>query len=245
LVDRGVQEPRALPVVLPFMGPRSRRRPVAVATLALVLGLRLGLPRGALADLVLAALAATALPPGADPETVARAIAGRARSGRLCQTDARVVLTLWGLGASADRTSGRHPHLYARIVSLVDEADGMLRADGPDRLLPDEAIARLQAHAARRHDSALVEALVSCVGRYPVGSTLVLDSGEVAVVCRAPATPAHVARPVVRVVVDRAGVILGGGPLVDLALPARAQARIIATVDPTRLDIPLAEAVLG
>jgi hypothetical protein len=73
----------------------------------------------------------------------------------------------------------------------------------------------------------------------------VLDSGEVGIVCRPPASGDQVARPVVRVVVDRAGALLGGGPVLDLAQPARARARIIATVDPVRLGLSVADAVLG
>lgn len=244
LVDRGLQEPRTLPVVLAFAGPRSQHRPIAVATLALILGIRLGLPRAALADLALAALEVASLPLAPDWDTIARRIAARA-TGHLGRSDARVVLTLWGAGAAADRAPTRHLPLFGRIVALADDADALLRADGQGRLLPDEAIARLQAHAGRRHDSALVDALVSCLGRYPVGSVIVLDSGEVAVVCRAPASAGQVGRPVVRVVVDRSGAILGGGPFVDLAQPARARARIIATVDPGRLGLSVADAVLG
>ncbi|MES2642542.1 MAG: hypothetical protein V4850_23865 [Myxococcota bacterium] len=244
LVDRGLQDPRTLPVVLAFAGPRSQQRPLAVATLALILGIRLGLPRGALSDLVLAALEVASLPPAPDLDTVARRIAARA-TDHLGRTDARVVLTLWGAGAAADRAPARHLPLFGRIVALADDADALLRADGQGRLLPDEAIARLQAHAGRRHDGALVDALVSCLGRYPVGSVIVLDSGEVAVVCRAPASAEQVGRPVVRVVVDRSGAMLGGGPFVDLAQPARSRARIVATVDPARLGLSVADAVLG
>jgi hypothetical protein len=244
LVDRGLQDPRTLPVVLAFAGPRSQQRPLAVATLALILGIRLGLPRGALADLALAALEVASLPPAPDLDTVARRIAARA-TDHLGRADARVVLTLWGAGAAADRAPTRHLPLFGRIVALADDADALLRADGQGRLLPDEAIARLQAHAGRRHDGALVDALVSCLGRYPVGSVIVLDSGEVAVVCRAPASAEQVGRPVVRVVVDRGGAILGGGPFVDLAQPARSRARIVATVDPARLGLSVADAVLG
>ncbi len=242
-VDEGIREPRALPVALAFAGPRSERRPAAVAALALILGLRLGIPRGALADLVLAAVEATTLPPRPGPDAVARVLARRT-TGSLGLPDARLAVTLWGL-ASIDRAPPRAPHLHARILALADEADALLRAEGPGRLLPDEGIARLQANGGRRADTPLVDALVSCLGRYPVGSAIVLDTGEVGIVCRAPASAEHVGRPVVRVVVDRTGTLLGGGPLLDLAQPARARTRIVATVDPARLGIGLAEAVLA
>ncbi|MDP2306870.1 MAG: hypothetical protein Q8P18_12675 [Pseudomonadota bacterium] len=244
LVDRGLHEPRALPVVLAFAGPRAQRRAIAVATLALTLGIRLGLPRGALADLTLAALEVASLPPSPDWDAIARRIAARA-TGHLGRSEVRLVQALWGAGPPTERAPTRHLPLFARIVALADEADALLRADGQGRLLPDEAIARLQAHAGRRHDGALVDALVSCLGRYPVGSAIVLDSGEVAIVCRAPASADQVGRPVVRVVVDRGGAILGGGPFLDLAQPARSRARIIATVDPNRLGVSVADAVLG
>jgi hypothetical protein len=243
LVDRARQEPRALPVVLALAGPGASRRAVAVVTLALIVGLRLGLPRAALFDLALTALEVAHLPPGFDAEEAARVAARRATRG-VGQTDARVLCTLWGLSADTGRGAG-WPHLFGRIVSLALQAEGLLRGDDPARLLPDEAVARLQSEVGRAHDGALVEALVSSIGRYPVGSTLVLDSGEVGIVCRPPASGDQVARPVVRVVVDRAGALLGGGPVLDLAQPARARARIIATVDPVRLGLSVADAVLG
>jgi len=243
LVDRAREEPRALPMVLALAEGGARRRTACVVTLALILGLRLGLPCAALFDLALVALEASQLTPGFTSDDVGRVVARRAGRG-VGQTEARVACTLWGL-ASDSGVGPRGLHLFGRVTTLAIHAERLLRDEGPTRLLPDEAIARLQTQVGRAHDPALVEALVSSLGRYPVGSTIVLEGGEVGVVCRPPASGDQVARPLLRVVVDRTGALLGGGPVLDLAQPARARARIIATVDPARLGIRVAEALLG
>ncbi len=238
LVERVESDARALPVVLAFAGPRPHRRGACVATLALLVGARLGLGRAGLADLATAALDAATLPPVVDADAVARLVERRV-PGRLGRTDARSVATLWGLRPERSR----HPHLFARIVALAEDFDATARGDGPRRAAPDEAVTRLQA--SHRHDAALVNLLVGAIGRWPVGTSVLLDTGEVAVVCRPPATHEQAARPVVRVVVDRTGALLAGGPLVDLAAPEKSRARVLASVDAERLGIDVARAVLG
>lgn len=251
LVDCGLDDPRVLPVLLAFSGALQHRA-LTMATLSLVLGIRLGLPRGALADLTLSALEVAFLPANPDSHSIARRIAARA-TGHLGLTDARVTLSLWGAASTPAHDRPRSPSgsLFERIVALAGDADSLLRSDGlvhaqgQGPLLPDEAMARLQAQAGRRHDPGLVDALVSCLGRYPVGSAVLLDNGEIALVCRAPGSAEQVGRPTVRVVVDRTGIVLGGSPLIDLSQPARARTRILATLDPARLGLSVADAVLG
>lgn len=236
LVDRADADPRALAAVLAFAGPRPERRAACLATLSLLVGSRLGLDRGLLADLVGAALDAAALPAGSDAGAIARAVERRVADG-FGRADARAVVTLQA--ARGERL--RAAHLFARVVALADEYDALRR--GAERVPGDEAIARLQA--SRRHEPALIDALVAAVGRWPVGSTVLLDTGEVAVVCRAPASPEQVGRPIVRVVVDRAGALVAGGPFVDLSAPDRARSRVVAGVEADRLGVDVARAVLG
>lgn len=236
LVDRGEADPRALAAVLAFAGPRPERRAACLAALSLLVGMRLGLHRGVLADLVGAALDAAALPAGADAGAIARAVERRVADG-FGRADARAIVTLWA--ARGDRP--RAAHLFARVVALADEYDALRR--GTERVAGDEAITRLQA--SRRHEPALIDALVAAVGRWPVGSAVLLDTGEVAVVCRAPASPEQVGRPIVRVVVDRAGALVAGGPFVDLSAPDRARSRVVAGVEADRLGVDVARAVLG
>jgi hypothetical protein len=244
LIDEAKADPRALPTLLPFVATGTERRAASLVLLALALGVRLGLERQALADLGLAALDLAGLPEESDPAGSARAI-GRRLGPTLGLTAARRLQAFGGLRVLADRPAGRHPHLFTRILALCAELEQLTRPGGAHRVLPDEAVARLQGQAGRRHDPLLVQVLIGVIGRYPVGSVVVLDTGEVGVVCRPPAASDQAARPVVRVVVDRAGTVLGGGPVLDLAQAPRARTRIIATVDPARLGIAVAPAVFG
>lgn len=239
-IERAAYAPEALPVVLALEAPRPARRAVCVSAWALAAGLRLGLDRGSLFDLVTAGLAWGALAPGPSAEAVIGAYASRV-GATPSLTDARVTLTLWALHPRGPR----QPHLFARMLTLADALDARLRADGPLRLAPEDAVARFQSEATSPGDADLVAAFVATVGRWPVGTLALLDTGDLAVVCRGPADPAQPAHPVVRVVVDRGGAVLVGGPLVDLSRPARARARIVASADPARFGIDVTGAVLG
>ena len=137
LVERVGTDPKSVPPVLAVIGMRPAAEAPAVATLAILVGARIGLARDALVDLGLAALEISQNSPGS-PE------------GVLGRSQARRLLARWG--QHGDR---RHAHLFARICSVAEEADELLR--GPAHLLPSDAMARLEF--STRPDQELVAAL--------------------------------------------------------------------------------------
>jgi HD-GYP domain-containing protein (c-di-GMP phosphodiesterase class II) len=82
---------------------------------------------------------------------------------------------------------------FAKLVAVADSFDAMTS----DRvystaMFPDEAAGTLLSEAPERYDQSSVTAVVRCVAVHPVGSVVVLDTGEIGEVCRATRTETHV-----------------------------------------------------
>jgi hypothetical protein len=103
----------------------------------------------------------------------------------------------------------------SRIVAVA-RAYSLLTTPRPDRpgLLPDEALRLIMREAGRRYDAAAVKLFVNALGVFPVGSTIALSDGRLAIVVQTPESGP--ARPVVKIVRDTKGSIVDG-EIVDLA----------------------------
>jgi HD-GYP domain-containing protein (c-di-GMP phosphodiesterase class II) len=124
------------------------------------------------------------------------------------------------------------PILFARIVSIVDTFDAMTTKRIYQKIfLPDQALARLQHVSGTKYDPLLVKAFVACIGIYPVGSTVLMNSGEVGVVCEPNQDPTWAHRPMVRLVTGVDGSV-ARDDVVDLASPDNASISILRCVDP-------------
>ena len=76
---------------------------------------------------------------------------------------------------------------------------------------------RLSWSVIERTDPVVVKAFINLIGIYPVGTCIILDTYEVAIVHTANPDVTHVHRPVVRVVTTPDGALLTPGILIDLA----------------------------
>ena len=101
--------------------------------------------------------------------------------------------------------SGRpRPSLPARLVAVADCFDAITSKRSYRRAEERrQALSILQAGAGRGFDPVLVRTFVRMLGMFPVGSLVMLDSGEVAMVVRN--HERLLARPVVRLVLDATG----------------------------------------
>jgi HD-GYP domain-containing protein (c-di-GMP phosphodiesterase class II) len=98
----------------------------------------------------------------------------------------------------------RSPSLPARLVAVADSFDALTSKRSYRK--PEErrqALSLLQAGAGRSYDPRIVRTFVRLLGVFPVGSLVQLSGGEIAVVVRN--HERLLARPVVRVVLDRHG----------------------------------------
>lgn len=115
---------------------------------------------------------------------------------------------------------GMKPHLYSRVIAVASAYDLAMQDS-----LPDEALRKIVAQSRDGSlDADVVSLLSEVVGVYPVGSTVRLTDGNLAVVVQAPKDPSKRSMPVVRVLQG------AGGRLVDLSVGGSLQ--IVATVPP-------------
>lgn len=127
--------------------------------------------------------------------------------------------------------------LYARITAIVDTFDAMTTKRIYQRqYLPDEAIALLHRFAGERYDPLLVKAFINCMGIYPIGSTVALSTGELAVVVESNPDPDRIHQPKVRIVTDVAQQSVSA-QFADLSHPVHRGRTIRHCVDPEKYGI--------
>jgi HD-GYP domain-containing protein (c-di-GMP phosphodiesterase class II) len=123
----------------------------------------------------------------------------------------------------------------SQMVAIADVYETMLSTrEGHPPLLPAQALKELyQQGRARQFDLGLVEKMVRCLGIYPVGSLIELNTGERGIVMAI--NPRKALQPVVHILWDQAHQLYGTPVTVDLAAPdADAPLRTIRGVlDPT------------
>jgi HD-GYP domain-containing protein (c-di-GMP phosphodiesterase class II) len=216
----------------------------------------LGLPRRLIAQLAMeAALHDVGRAFVAAPEKAAHSVAERRfalESVRRLVTAgsvndrmmARVVMTnevrRWAARRAEPPGDTAYPFALAGRSRLLAVAHAYsmltLQQQGRPALLPDEALRVIVAEGGRRYDPTAVRLIVNALGVYPVGSTVALDDGRVAVVVEATLAAGGATRPRVKIVREVDGSIVDGA-LVDLAGDAGARTRVQQCIDGEALEI--------
>ena len=137
----------------------------------------------------------------------------------------------------------RNPTLFARIVAVADGFDAATtkRSYQAQPWPADRVLREMRDNPARGFDPLVVKAFVAMTGIYPVGSVVILDSYEMAVVVQTNPNPEALHQPIVKVIYDSLGVPVSPARAVDLSEldPATGKPRysIIKTTDPERYGI--------
>lgn len=244
LVEHAVEEPRHHLAFLTMKEedvPYSVQHPVNRTILAVALGTRIGLARGPLLDLGLCSMVADLGMLFVDALTLEKDgpldQAERAAVERHPLDSARISLGAGRLDISTRRRiitgfehhlgfdHGGYPavlrwgnlHLFSRILAVCEVYDA-LTTTTPWRMamLPDEALNEMVEMAGHALDPALVGAFVNMIGRYPMGSVVALNTGEIGVVYLNHPDPRDHLRPVVRLVLDPRGEPVTGSVILDL-----------------------------
>jgi HD-GYP domain-containing protein (c-di-GMP phosphodiesterase class II) len=131
---------------------------------------------------------------------------------------------------------------YSKIVAVADGFDAATtrRIYMSEALDPSEVLREMRDNPRRGMDPVVVKAFVALLGIYPVGTFVILDTFELAVVHGANPLQDMVSRPIVRVISDANGNVVHPGTLVDLAERDEAgnfRRTIIKTGDPDRYGI--------
>lgn len=141
----------------------------------------------------------------------------------------------------------REPTLFSRMVSVADAFDAgtSVRSYQYNPWPPDAVLREMRDNPKRGFDPLLVKALITATGVYPVGTLVILDTNELAVVSEVNKDPDLLHRPKVKVISDPMGVPLAEPKTLDLALadPATGSPAhsIIKTTDPQKYGIRVSD----
>lgn len=132
--------------------------------------------------------------------------------------------------------------VYSKIIAVADAFDAATsrRAYQTVPLQPAEVLKEMWENPRRGQDPVLVKAFINLTGIYPVGTCVLLDTYEIAVVHSANPDPSQLHRPVVRIVTSPEGAKMGDGVLTDLGDlngDGTFKRSIIKVVDPDRFGI--------
>ena len=154
------------------------------------------------------------------------------------------------LGGYPKYTWRRETSLFSRIVKIVDYYDAITtkRVYRPKTFTPEEALRLMVDLSGKEFDPILLKAFINMIGVYPIGSLVVLDSGEVGVVVQPNSSAAFAKRPKVKLISDPHGAKFDDG-IVDLAEPSETpggfKRAILMSLDPDQYDIHVYDYLLS
>ncbi len=215
---------------------------VNVSLLSIALANRTGYPKVALADLGLAALfhdmGKSTIPlevlnkPGefSDEEWVA--MRNHQTEGVLSLTELRGITNLPARMAAAsfehhmNLDYSGYPKLKTpwklsltgRILMIADCYDAMTssRVYRREPMSPSKVLNIMFGKSGKSFDATLLKLFVNCVGIVPIGSLVMLDTDELAVVLKPAIERTDAERPLVKVIADPEGNLMENGPELDL-----------------------------
>lgn len=215
---------------------------VNVSLLSIALANRAGYPKGELADLGLAALfhdmGKSTIPmevlnkPGEFTDEDWVAMRNHPTEGVLSLSKLRGITNLPGRMAAAsfehhmNLDFSGYPKLTVpwtvsltgRILTIADCYDAMTssRVYRREPMSPSKVLNMMFSKSGKAFDSVLLKLFVNCVGIIPIGSLVMLDTSELAVVLKPAVDKANAERPFVKVITDPQGDPVEHGREVDL-----------------------------
>jgi HD-GYP domain-containing protein (c-di-GMP phosphodiesterase class II) len=215
---------------------------VNVALLSMALGNRAGYPKVELADLGLAALfhdlGKATIPmevlnkPGEFTDEEWAMMRNHPTEGALSLSKMRGITNLPGRMASAsfehhmNLDFSGYPKLNVswklsmtgRILMIADCYDAMTssRVYRREPMSPSKVLGFMFGKAGKSFDATLMKLFMTCVGIIPIGSLVLLDSNELAVVLKPAQDPAEAEYPYVKVITDAQGAPIDAGREIDL-----------------------------
>jgi HD-GYP domain-containing protein (c-di-GMP phosphodiesterase class II) len=108
--------------------------------------------------------------------------------------------------------------LSSRIVTIADCYDAMTssRVYRREPMSPSKALNLMLSKSGQSFDAVLLKLFVNCVGILPIGSLVMLETSELAVVLKPATDKTNAERPFVRIITDPQGNPIDEGPEVDL-----------------------------
>lgn len=134
----------------------------------------------------------------------------------------------------------KNPGLFGRIISIADCYDGLTSSRVYSRIpyTPEKALRFMMQRAGKAYDPIIMKLFVNCIGVYPVGTLLLLNSKELAVVIENHRNPERWSTPKIRVIADSTGREMDGEIILDLSEPESFRT-IIKPLDPRQYKIDI------
>ncbi|MGE0469936.1 MAG: HD-GYP domain-containing protein [Nitrospira sp.] len=131
--------------------------------------------------------------------------------------------------------------LTGRILTIADCYDAMTssRVYRREPMSPSKVLNMMFSKSGKSFDATLLKLFVNCVGIVPIGSLVMLDTEELAVVLKPAMNKSDAERPLVKVITDRQGAPIENGEELDLTEKDKVGAyrrSIIRLVDTTEYN---------
>jgi HD-GYP domain-containing protein (c-di-GMP phosphodiesterase class II) len=133
--------------------------------------------------------------------------------------------------------------IFSRLVAVADGFDAATtrRAYQTVPIEPDQVLREMWTNPRRGYDPIVVKALINLIGVYPIGTCVILDTFEVAIVAQANPDRDYLNRPLVRVAIDASGATVAP-PGIPLDLTERHAdggyvRSIVKVTNPERYDL--------
>ena len=143
-----------------------------------------------------------------------------------------------------------HTDFFSKIVKICDFFDAVT-TERPYRkktATREEAVSWILEKAGTEFDAALLKVFANMIGVYPIGSLVVLHTGEWGIVTEINTDMAYMTRPKVKIIADKDGNKIDGG-IVDLVEKDpetdKFKKKIVKTLDPFKYDINISEHFLA
>ena len=135
------------------------------------------------------------------------------------------------------KLSGEQIHRFGQMTAVADVYDALTSARVYKPALPPYfALGRIYGNRDAEFRADIVDLFVSSLGLYPVGSLVILSTGEIGVVCEP--NPENSRRPKVGVVITRYKKRRPVPLVVDLAAPQASDKRqIVKVLDPAKYNL--------
>lgn len=134
--------------------------------------------------------------------------------------------------------------LFSRIVAVADgfDAGTSVRSYQYRPWPPDAVLKEMRDNPQRGYDPLLVKALTTATGVFPVGTLVILDTMEMAVVAQVNPDPDLIHLPRVKIISDPMGTPIDSPSWLDLSQqPAGSRRTILKTTDPERYGIRVSD----
>lgn len=133
--------------------------------------------------------------------------------------------------------------LFGRIISTADCYDAMTSSRVYSRVAipPEKALQLMLKKSGTAFDPVLIKVFVNCIGSFPIGTLVLLDTSEIAVVIQTHPDSDKGDRPKVKIIVNKTGQEMLEGEIVDLSetLPGTTEFKrsILRTIDPHKYKV--------